>query len=513
MGKSEKKSNNSMALQWAIPTVFLIVYLVITLVNYNATMQEKFRTKSLERVSRQAISVAGYYNGLYTALGDAADSAADIVFAQEDLFSEDAVAVIKQLDKHFGLSDAYIVTKDGQAIDSYGNICSDENELKDLQAMLGLKDSYKAFLNKSGTPLLMISAPIRTESEWRGNVVFVIKAGKMSDVIDSTAYSYALIYDNGIIGEVFGAESDIFKLGNNLNDVVSDVTFDDGSKSGFIQSVSASRSGNVRILTKKGQGRYISYQPVGKTGFSVMVTIQDNQIEKSIFDENKESRQLIMRVLISMGVFCALIIVFYIINRVSFMKENKELQSKAETDLLTDLLNKMSTEKKIKEYIEGEGADKLSMMCVLDIDNFKKINDTMGHAFGDEVIATFGKKISAEFRATDIIGRIGGDEFVIFLKDLKEDAVVEREAQRIAGFFKNFTVGTYTRYSPTASIGAAIYPRDGVDYETLYKAADTGLYKAKKRGKNQLAFYADADDDDKREAEEAKKPKSVSTPR
>ena len=144
------------------------------------------------------------------------------------------------------------------------------------------------------------------------------------------------------------------------------------------------------------------------------------------------------------------------------------------------------------------------MMCVLDIDNFKKINDTMGHAFGDEVIATLGKRIKSEFRVSDIIGRIGGDEFVIFLKDLKTDEIIEKEASRISGFFKDFQVGTYTKYSPTASIGAALYPRDASDYVSLYKSADTALYKAKKRGKNQLAFYRDATDEDKKEAEELK---------
>ena len=148
-------------------------------------------------------------------------------------------------------------------------------------------------------------------------------------------------------------------------------------------------------------------------------------------------------------------------------------------------------------------------MFLFDIDNFKKINDTMGHAFGDEVLATFGKKIRSEFRVTDIIGRTGGDEFIIFLKDLKDEAVIEREAGRVAGFFKDFTVGTYTKYSPTASIGAAIYPRDGVDYESLYKAADTALYKAKKRGKNQLAFFSETTEEDKLAAEESSKPKPI----
>ena len=509
MGKSEKKSNNSMTLQWAIPTVFLLVYLVVTLVNYNSTMQENSKIKALDRVSKQAVSVAGYYNGYFSATVSTADSVADCLFEEDNIFCERAVEVIRQLDKHFGLADAYIVATDGSAVDSYGNRYAMVDNSEEFHSLLGSKDSTASLINEKGVPVYMISAPIRTENEWRGNVVLVIKANGISKIIDSTAYSYALVYSNGIVGEVFGAESDVLKLGDNLNDVVEKVTFEEGSKTGFIQSLAAGRSGTIRVVTNKGLKRYLAFQPIGKTGASVIVSIQDNQINKSILDENKDTRSMIMKVLVSIGIFCAMIITIYIINRVSFAKESRELQNKAETDLLTDLLNKMSTESKIKEYLAGEGKDKTCMMCVLDIDNFKKINDTMGHAFGDEVLSTLGKKIRAEFRVTDIVGRTGGDEFIIFLKDLKDDAVIEREASRVAGFFKNFTVGTYTRYSPTASIGAAIYPRDGYDYESMYKAADTALYKAKKRGKNQLAFYADATEEDKREAEAVNKPKPI----
>ena len=140
-----------------------------------------------------------------------------------------------------------------------------------------------------------------------------------------------------------------------------------------------------------------------------------------------------------------------------------------------------------------ENPKSLAMMFVLDIDNFKKINDTMGHAFGDEVLSDLGKRISANFRVSDIIGRTGGDEFIIFLKALKDDSNTLREAQKLVNFFKNFQVGEYVKYSATASIGAAVFPADGADFDTLYKAADQALYKAKKRGKNQLVFYDDRD--------------------
>ena len=178
--------------------------------------------------------------------------------------------------------------------------------------------------------------------------------------------------------------------------------------------------------------------------------------------------------------------------RIAAAKSNKQLEEKADSDLLTGLGNKLATERRIKEYM-ADYPDSLAVMFVLDIDNFKKINDTMGHAFGDEVLRELGRQIGVNFRVTDIIGRTGGDEFTIFLKNLKDDSNTIREAQKLEYFFRHFQVGDYVKYSATASIGAAVFPADGSDFETLYKAADAALYKAKKRGKNQLAFFDDRD--------------------
>ena len=172
-------------------------------------------------------------------------------------------------------------------------------------------------------------------------------------------------------------------------------------------------------------------------------------------------------------------------------RQKKELENKADTDLLTGLNNKLATERKIKNYI-AQNPQVQSMMFLLDVDNFKTINDTMGHAFGDEVLSTLGEEISSIFRASDIIGRVGGDEFMIFLKGVPTREVVRKEAKKVEDFFKTFQVGENVKYAVRASIGVAVFPHEGTDFETLYKAADQGLYKAKRRGKGQLAFYEDA---------------------
>ena len=199
---------------------------------------------------------------------------------------------------------------------------------------------------------------------------------------------------------------------------------------------------------------------------------------------------MIIVLIIVIAVSFCVVMVINIVGKIRSNEKKKELEDKADTDLLTGLNNKLATERKIKDYM-AKNPDKQCMMFMIDVDNFKKINDTMGHAFGDEVLRSLGIQIGAIFRASDIIGRVGGDEFMVFLKDVATEEAILKEARKMEVFFKNFQAGEYVKYKATASIGVAVFPQEGSDFETLYKAADQGVYKAKKRGKNQLAFYRD----------------------
>ena len=233
------------------------------------------------------------------------------------------------------------------------------------------------------------------------------------------------------------------------------------------------------------------YTPVG-VGDSYLITVLDNTyVEKLVGQQWKPIKNMVIQSGIAVLAFLGSILAITIITYLRDNQKKEELSAKADTDLLTDLNNKLATETKIKKYMR-EHPGQQAMMFVLDIDNFKKINDTMGHAFGDQVLRELGNNLPAQFRATDIIGRTGGDEFTLFLKDIRDDEIAKKEAKKVLYFFRNFQAGGYVKYSATASIGVAMYPRDGADFETLYKSADNALYVAKKRGKNQLAFFGEA---------------------
>jgi len=489
MKKRNYKEENHYYVQWGIAALILIIYVVATLVSYNNEMKAQAQERVLDRITKQAIEVRGYYGGIISSNANTAAGLGNCVSEMDDIFCDEAVSIINSIAKEEGFDGVYIVKSDGTAIDNDGNTYKVLDNSESYMEVIEGKKSFNANITPSGDTVIVQAAPIQKGNENLGYLIIEYTADKMSRLIDVPVFSYAIVYENGLVLETLG-EDQICKVGDNFIETIKQVTFQDGSYTTVSQAVSGGRSTNA-LITSKGTNYYLVTQPISNADGEVIIIAKENIVKRNTTEENANTKVMVLKLVISLLVFILLIVVIYVINRLAFSKTSLELQNKAETDLLTDLLNKMSTEKKIKEYISEEGKNKTCMMCVLDIDNFKKINDTMGHAFGDEVLSELGKQIRSEFRVSDIIGRTGGDEFIIFLKDLKDENVISREASRVETFFKNFTVGEYTKYSATASIGAAIYPRDASDFESLYKAADTALYKAKNRGKNQLAFYRD----------------------
>lgn len=237
---------------------------------------------------------------------------------------------------------------------------------------------------------------------------------------------------------------------------------------------------------------YISLAPLGIGDWYFAIGISDSHVDGLVQKEWRPTKEAAVQIAVALAIFmCVVVIGNYAIRR-TLDSNSVALQKKADMDLLTELNNKIATERKIKEYMEEHPREQ-ALMFIFDIDNFKKINDTRGHAFGDEVLRNIGMRLKAEFRSSDIIGRVGGDEFILFLKDIQSDEILVKEAMKVARLFQNFEVGQYSKYSVTSSVGCAVYPWDSATFEGLYKAADKGLYKAKKRGKNQLAFYEEDD--------------------
>lgn len=166
----------------------------------------------------------------------------------------------------------------------------------------------------------------------------------------------------------------------------------------------------------------------------------------------------------------------------------QRLIDRAERDPLTKIYNKGTTKKLIKNYLRIDSRDTFDAFIIIDVDNFKQINDTNGHLFGDGFLVELSRKMQDLFRSNDVVGRIGGDEFIVFLRGLKQIAHIEKKVKEICGIFDQ--LGSDKReMSFSGSLGIALFPRDGDAFDELYKRADIALYISKRAGKNCYTFY------------------------
>ncbi len=165
----------------------------------------------------------------------------------------------------------------------------------------------------------------------------------------------------------------------------------------------------------------------------------------------------------------------------------------AMTDLLSGLLNKISFEKNVSNFINQKGSSSICAMFIIDLDNFKQVNDKLGHTFGDQAICDTANKITLVFSEKDFIGRIGGDEFCVFLclKDTVKDAlsIIEQKANTMREILVEYYTNGKDSVAITPSIGISIYPEQANNFKDLFKKADAALYTVKNSGKNNYLFY------------------------
>lgn len=167
----------------------------------------------------------------------------------------------------------------------------------------------------------------------------------------------------------------------------------------------------------------------------------------------------------------------------------EKLSEEMRLDPLTRLLNKVATGEEVKKYI-SQKPDGTQVLFLIDIDNFKRVNDTFGHTVGDTVILDVAQIIREHFRATDIVGRVGGDEFLVFMKNTTVEGAVEKARELCDGSGKQL-IGDDAVVNVTLSVGVAIYGVDGEDYSSLFQMADRAMYHIKRNGKNSYSLARD----------------------
>ena len=173
-------------------------------------------------------------------------------------------------------------------------------------------------------------------------------------------------------------------------------------------------------------------------------------------------------------------------------RSERHVRHLAYTDTLTGLPNRTQFQEHLQRQLDAAAAhNKLLAVLFLDLDRFKFVNDTLGHEIGDHLLKTVARRITHSVRAGDCVARLGGDEFTVVLENLSSATVAAAVAKKIATDLADPYVVDGHDIFVTASIGIALYPRDGTDLSTLLRHADTAMYRAK-HSKHSFVFYEDA---------------------
>ena len=225
-------------------------------------------------------------------------------------------------------------------------------------------------------------------------------------------------------------------------------------------------SASSRIKVAEGS-LYTSRQKLNKSNFELAAAF--DKVDKSK-DELKFQNEKLMS------------------NQQILVEYEKELHHQAYHDQLTGLQNRRALIQNLNELVGKDTKGKVALL-ILDIDNFKYINDTMGHCFGDQLLIKVSERFESLIEDDCKIYRLGGDEFVLLLEDYDELATIEKLAVKLLkGCTSGFDID-FSNMFISISIGIALYPEHGDNLDELLKNADIAVYKAKETGKNRIVFY------------------------
>ena len=238
----------------------------------------------------------------------------------------------------------------------------------------------------------------------------------------------------------------------------------------------------LSLSERKEEDRYLAYMPLGYNDWMICYTVPVKSAQQAYdFISSYE--------IVFMGSFCILVLILILYIIVKNNREKAELLRSAQKDSLTGVYNKENTQKVIDDILREKGTEGFHGFLILDMDHFKEVNDVYGHAMGDKVLKMLGGFLKEQFREQDVVGRIGGDEFVILLYNIGSRKNMENRVKSLQEKIREIHMEGMEKHIFTLSAGIAFAPQDGDTFMELYQKADLALYQVKRSGRNGYRIY------------------------
>ena len=445
---------------------------------------QKTMTENVSRQSDHALSILNIHYGFL-------NSIADKMGVSSDLLSNGNMKLLASLAENTDFDRTALIETDGTAHYDNGSTKNVAQRRYFREVMKGqetLSDPLESSVDQETRVILGV--PVRRNGRIVGALggsynVSALSQMLFNDVFDDAGYSLIVTKEGESIA--YDGEPSYYKIsyGDNFFKYYESRTFLNNTT---LQSVKTDFQNGKDGLIKMRNGsdrnsdQYLAYTRLGMNDWMIcyVIPVVDAQSSYS-FIKSYET--------VFLAVFCILVLmlVFYIIH--SNHQKNKELLRSAQTDGLTGAFNKRATEFHINQVLEETPQEK-GAFIILDVDKFKEVNDHYGHAVGDKVLSELGRLFRTHFRENDIVGRIGGDEFVIYMRKTESKEGAAARIRSLIESVKELSFEEMDGQHVTISVGIAFAPEHGNNYMDLYKNADTALYETKQQGRDGYHMYS-----------------------
>ena len=468
-------------------------------------------TKSTKSTAEEHLKQISETNALM--IRERIQSDLDTVFALSGMFSgfesidsPEAKIFLKRAGNELPFSTLMVTDLNGDYYTTNGS----EINIRETQYLIGASTGDKkiSVIYKNalyGRDLIALDSPIYRDGRIVGKVSGLYYSNYIGNILNQATsgnkHQYQIIDRDGNFILPF-IMSD-FHVHQNLYSFLDSVSFTKGNTADQIIQDFLNRKPGVSTYIENGKANYFCYVPIGVKDWYLITTAPNTGINLQTVSMENPTVMLALRIIILFIMLILYIIWRQIRYRIAMEKNRKELEIlnerlqikneslklKAENDLLTGLYNKMTSELAIANFLLNEGKEGRHALFIIDLDDFKQINDELGHLYGDIALTETANGIDHCLRTTDIKGRIGGDEFIILLKNINSNEDLELKAAELSGVLKEIKLAEDVDWKLSGSIGIAIFPDHAVYFKDLFLKADKAMYYSKELGKGTYFIY------------------------
>ena len=469
-----------------------LIFMTLSLLFFLSWLQKDVEVNSrktvatnVERQSYHLKSVLdiqfNYLSGMASYMGE-----------REDLFCQENKRLIQSIVKEQDLDLIAIINADGDTYYNNGARKNVKNRGYFKKAMQGQKIMSPPLESKvDGRTKVILAVPIYKDGEVTGVLGASYNVGALNQMLFDDIYDgigFSMIIDTS--GRIISCDSGASYRKININDNVYDFYIKsgevaEGTMAQAKTNIKKQKSG-ILVLKNESDVRYLAYEPLHINNWMLCYMVPQKKAQEGF--QFIRSREMLLFAIIGVGVITFLILIF----QRSFIRQ-KKMREIASRDGLTQLYNKVGTEHLIKEWLHSDRSKAGGVFMMMDVDYFKQINDTYGHAVGDRVLYKVGHLLKSSFRENDIVGRIGGDEFLIFMEGVTSEQFAVRRMENLQQYLRELPIEELEGHVLTCSMGAAFAPKDGTTFEELYKHADEALYVTKRNGRDGFSIYHKAE--------------------